>query len=418
MKTVTRHHVFAVKTVTRRHFLAATAAGATGLLSAPTRGTAQGKEIVMLGIWPFTGPFADVGPLLDRGMRLAIEEWGNKVIGRPIKYITRDDETKASSATRRMEEAIDSEGVKVVIGPWSSGVALACTEVAKRRKVFYYFSGGTEEIAGKRCHRYGFNWAASPYTAMHVVVDNYMKLNPGHKKWYLFVSDYAFGWSVEKYTREAGQRLGIEFVGADRMPLGTREYSGFVSKAAAAKPDVLCLLNAGQDVIVSIREAHNFGLAPKVAIVNSWGVGTEDFLQLDAKTRENMWVGTNAYYGVNTPVAKRMAEMYQAKHNAPPGYAPCAAYGMTRLTLRAIEKANSAEPADIVRALEGWDTQDWPGRVWVNPKTHQTVRDYFLLRCKKPDQMKHQFDFADIVAVSNQPLMPDSMNECKDIGQV
>jgi branched-chain amino acid transport system substrate-binding protein len=408
-----------MKTATRRHFLTTTGAlAATGLLSFPARGTAQGKEIVMLGIWPFTGPFADVGPLLDRGMRLAIDEWGSKVIGRPIKYITRDDETKASSATRRMEEAIDSEGVKVVIGPWSSGVALACTEVAKRRKVFYYFSGGTEEIAGKRCHRYGFNWAASPYTAMHVVVDNYMKLNPGHKKWYLFVSDYAFGWSVEKYTREAGGRLGLEFVGADRMPLGTREYSGFVSKAAAAKPDVLCLLNAGQDVIVSIREAHNFGLAPKVAIINSWGVGTEDFLQLDAKTRENMWVGTNAYYGANTPVAKRMAEMYQAKYNAPPGYAPCAAYGMTRLTLRAIEKANSAEPADIVRALEGWETQDWPGRVWVNPKTHQTVRDYFLLRCKKPDQMKNQFDFADIVAVSNQPLMPDSLNECKDIGSL
>jgi branched-chain amino acid transport system substrate-binding protein len=132
----------------------------------------------------------------------------------------------------------------------------------------------------------------------------------------------------------------------------------------------------------------------------------------------NFWVGTNAYYGANTPVAKKMVELYQAKYNTPPGYAPCAAYGMTRLTLRAIEKANSAEPADIVKALEGWETQDWPGKVWVNGKTHQTVRDYFLLRCKKPDQMKHQFDFADIVAVSSQPLMPDGMNECKDIGQL
>jgi hypothetical protein len=91
---------------------------------------------------------------------------------------------------------------------------------------------------------------------------------------------------------------------------------------------------------------------------------------------------------------------------------------MTRLTLRAIEKANSAEPADIVKALEGWETQDWPGKVWVNGKTHQTVRDYMLLRCKKPDQMKHATDFADIVAVSGQPTMPDSMNECKDIGSL
>src|SRR5262249_35974842 len=201
-------------TLTRRHFLTTTVAAGASLLGAPALATAQGREIVMLGIWPFTGAFADVGPLLDRGMKLAIEGWGNKVIGRPIKYITRDDETKASSATRRMEEAIDSEGAKVVIAPWSSGMALACTEVAKRRKVFYYFSGGTEEIAGKRCHRYGFNWAASPYTAMHVVVDNYMKLNPTHKRWYMFVSDYAFGWSVEKYTREAGAAHGIEFVGA------------------------------------------------------------------------------------------------------------------------------------------------------------------------------------------------------------
>lgn len=403
-------------TLTRRHFLSSSAAASVAVAGAPAVVFGQTGEIVMLGIWPFTGPFADVGPLLDRGMKLGIEEWGNKVIGRPIKYITRDSETKASAATRRVEEAVDSEKVKFVIGPWSSGVAVAVTEVAKRRKVFYYFSGGTEEIAGKRCHRYGFNWAASPYTAMHVVMDKYMELNPTHKKWYLFVSDYAFGWSVEKYLRLAGQRHNIDFVGADRAVLGTREWSGFVSKATAAKPDVLCLLNAGQDVILSIREAHNFGLAPKVPIVIGWGVGTEDFVQLDPKTRENLWVGTNAYYTVNTPVAKKFADTYQKKFNVPPGYAPNAAYGMTRLVLRGIERANSAEPADVVKALEGWETEDWPGKVWINPKTHQTVREYFFLRCKKPDQMKHPHDYADIVASSSQPLMPDDVNECKDIG--
>ena len=106
-----------MSTITRRRFLEATGVAAASVLASPALVRAQGKELVMLGIWPFTGAFADVGPLLDRGMKLAIEEWGNKVIGRPIKYITRDDETKASSATRRMEEAIDSENAKVVIGP-------------------------------------------------------------------------------------------------------------------------------------------------------------------------------------------------------------------------------------------------------------------------------------------------------------
>src|SRR5215467_15157186 len=265
-----------MKTITRRQFLTTTTiAAGTSLLGVPSLGTAQGKEIVMLGIWPFTGAFADVGPLLDRGMKLAIEEWGHKVLGRPIKYITRDDETKASSATRRMEEAIDSEGVKVVIGPWSSGIALACTEVAKRRKVFYYFSGGTEDIAGKRCHRYSFQWAASPYTAAKTVVDNFVKANPRAKRWYLLVADYAFGWSVEKYVREVGKTHGIEFVGADRHPLGEREFSNYVQKAAANRPDAVAMINFGLDAVSGAREIFNFGLTPKVPLILTWSSGVE-----------------------------------------------------------------------------------------------------------------------------------------------
>lgn len=269
---------------------------------------------------------------------MAIEEWGGRVIGRPIKYITRDDETKAASATRRVEEAIDSENAKFVVGPFASAVALSVTEVAKRRKVLYYFAGGTEEIAGKRCHRYGFQWAASPYTAMHVVADKFMSLHPKAKRWYLFVADNAFGVSLEKYLRMAGQKQGIEFIGADRIPLGNREYSSFISKAAAAKPDVLGLCIAGQDSIQAIREAHNFGLAPKVPVVFTWGVGMEEFVQLDDKTRQNMWVGTNAYFTLNTPVAKRFNEAYQEQYNTLPGYAPISAYAMMRLILNVLDQ--------------------------------------------------------------------------------
>ena len=67
---------------------------------------AQPKEVVILGLWDQTGAFADVGPLNDRGMRMALEERGMKVLGRPIKYVTRDGATQAGTSTRRAEEAI------------------------------------------------------------------------------------------------------------------------------------------------------------------------------------------------------------------------------------------------------------------------------------------------------------------------
>ena len=67
---------------------------------------AQSREIVMLGLWDQTGAFADVGPILDRGMKMALDERGMQVLGRPIKYITRDGATQAGTSTRRTEEEI------------------------------------------------------------------------------------------------------------------------------------------------------------------------------------------------------------------------------------------------------------------------------------------------------------------------
>ncbi len=161
----------------RRDILKIGALAATGV-GFPAILRAQPKEIVILGLWDQTGAFSDIGPLNDRGMKMALEERDMKVLGRPIRYVTRDGATQAGASTRRAEEAVDGEGARFIIGPWSSGVALAVSEVAKRKKVVHLFSGGTEDISGARCHRYSFQWAASPYTAAKTVVDNFMKANP------------------------------------------------------------------------------------------------------------------------------------------------------------------------------------------------------------------------------------------------
>src|SRR5205809_2360245 len=353
-----------MRQIKRRDVLKAGAIGAAAL-GFPGIIRAQAKEIVMLGLWDQTGAFADVGPLNDRGMRMALEERDMKVLGKPIKYITRDGATQAGTSTRRAEEAIDGEGARFMIGPWSSGVALAVSEVAKRKKVLHLFSGGTEDISGSRCHRYSFQWAASPYTAAKTVVDNFMKANPKAKRWHLLVADYAFGWSVEKYIKEVGKTHGLEFVGADRHPLGEREFSNYVQKAAANRPDVVAMINFGGDAVGGAREIFNFGLTPKVPLILTWSAGVEELIQLAPEIRENMWVGSNFYYTADTPVAKAFVKNYQAKFNNPPGYAPAAAYGMTRMVLAAMEKAKSVEIPDVIKTLEGLEVDDLVGKMKV-----------------------------------------------------
>ena len=101
----------------RKSFAVATALVVGGVLfGAATSSQAQEKEVTLLGLFPFTGPYADTGPLMDAATKIALEEVNYQVAGYKIKYVTRDSETKAGAATRRVEEAIASEGVDFVIG--------------------------------------------------------------------------------------------------------------------------------------------------------------------------------------------------------------------------------------------------------------------------------------------------------------
>ena len=407
--------------LTVNHLLRGTTAAvlvAGGLLagSLGSASTAKAEDVKILGLWPMSGPFADMGPLLDKGAQIALEEIGYKINGKKIVYITRDSETKAGSAARRAQEAIDSDHVKFILGPWSSGVALAVTEVAKKNKVFYYFSGGTEDIAGKRCHKYAFQWAANAWTAINADLQIFKKAHPKAKKLYLFISDFAFGWSLQKYVETLAPKYGLEVVGVDRQALGTREYSSFITKAMAKDPDAIFMVNFGQDAIAAIRQLNNFGFTPKKPVVMAWSAGVEELVQMTPEMRANLTVGTNYYYSVDNAANKKFVAEYEKKNKGvPPGYAPGAAYSMTKLMLAAMKKSGSTDPAAVSKAMEGMAGKTIIGDYHINGWNHQTVRPYFVLQTKPKDKMKTPYDFADIVATSATE-QPKSMNECKDMG--
>jgi hypothetical protein len=63
-------------------------------------------------------------------------------------------------------------------------------------------------------------------------------------------------------------------------------------------------------------------------------------------------------------------------------------------------------------------TEDWPGKIWINPPTHQTVRDYFVLRCKLREAMNNPHDYSEIVAIGSTPFMSEEFTDCKDNGSL
>ncbi len=404
--------------LSRRKFVVTAVASAAGAAAGPfVSGRALAQDTVNFGVvTPHTGSYAYAGDLIIKGATLALEERNYEVLGKKLRLVVRDDEAKAAVGVRRLSEIISTENVRFFNGNYSSAVGLAEAELAQKHKVLQYAAGGSEDFTGSRCGRYTFQWSASPYTALKAVIDYVAKEMPRARRWYTFTADYVFGHSLLKYARAVGAQKGIEIIGNDNHPLGERQYTQYLTKAIAAKPDVLCLLNAGSDAVTTVRQFHGYG-ASGIAVVGPWTMEVEQLRELAPEMRQGLVLGQNYYHTIDNPANASFVARYQKKYNSVPAYAGAYGYDSFRTILVAMERAKSTNVPDVLRAMEGLKFEGVLGAATIDPNTHQTVRPYFVVKVKPAAQMKGADDFADIVHVGSDP-QPKNMNECKGLGPI
>jgi branched-chain amino acid transport system substrate-binding protein len=358
-----------------------------------------------------TGTFAYAGDLVLKGAKLAIEERNGAVQGKKINLVVRDDEGKPAVGVRRLTEAIASDKLRYFAGNFSSAVGLAELEVAAQEKVLQYAAGGSEDFTGSRCSSYTFQWSAHAYTALRATLEYVSKTLPDKKKIYTITADYAFGQSLLHYTRVAAKELGLELVGNDNHPSGERQFTQYFTKALSTRPDIICLLTAGADAVTAIRQFNSFGVK-SVQIVGPWTLEVEQMRELSPAMRSGMILGLNYYQDIDTPVNKAFVKRYLEAYKNVPSYAAAYGYDSMRTLFLAMDKAKSVEVGAVIKALEGMQYDSIFGPTHIDPRTHQTVRPYYVVECKAPAAMKNEFDLATIVAQGDKP-QPAELNQCK-----
>lgn len=400
-------------TISRRALLASTGSvlAASPLEMAWGQTAAAGRPVTIGLVTPSTGTFAFAGELIGQGAALAVAARGGKVLGQPVRLITRDDEGKPAVGVRRVQEAASSDGMRFFLGAYSSAVGLAESEVAQREKLLQYAAGGSEDFTGSRCGRYTFQWSAHPYTAVRATLEHVRKAHPDKKKIYSLSADYVFGHALFKYTQVVAAELGFELIGNDNHPLGERQFTSYLTKVVTARPDILFLNTAGADAVTAIRQFSSFGAAG-ISVVGPWTLEVDQLPELAPEMRTGMILGQNYYPDIDTPANKEFVTLYQQRHRGAPGYAAAYGYDAVRSLLLAMEQAKSTEVGAVFQVLETMRWDGVLGPMSVDPATHQTIRPYFVVRCKAAAEMKTATDFAEIVATSTQ-TQPAALNACK-----
>jgi branched-chain amino acid transport system substrate-binding protein len=396
--------------VERKRFLATSgsAAAAAALAGLPA---AAAEEVVFAGIYSSTGAYAAFGRDTDRGFQLAVNEVKKSVGGRPIKYISRDDQTKADVGQQQATDAYQHDGARFFAGCASSAVALAIAQVMKDKHALFFTSVGADEITGKECNAYTFRWSVPAYGAVRAALYPFIAKYPAAKKWYTITPSYVFGESLLTNVKEVAQERGLTLIGNDYHPLGATEFSAFIAKAAEAKPDVLCLLNFGGDAIKALKTATSYGLKKTTKILYVWSGGLLDFAGIGADDLDGVHVGCQ-YWHESTPATRKASEAYKAAYGEPLGYVGASAYIEAKLIFDGIARAKSADPAHVAKALEGYKYTGPTGAEEIRAFDHQVVKPYYLLLGKSKSAMKDQWDYVDTVASGSYPV-PRDRSLCK-----
>jgi branched-chain amino acid transport system substrate-binding protein len=373
-------------------------AAVTFLFCAPD---VKAQGVIKIGlIVPLTGPHGREAVDMKNGTLMAIDEINAKggVLGKKVELVVRDDQMNSAEGARKAKELVEQEGVKYTLGTISSAVQMAVNNYTKRVGVLFLSLSCSDEInrvpdfSKYTFHEFGtnymFNQAAGNYAFDH---------NFG-KKFYVLYYDYVFGYDGLKNISKVVESRGGTIVGSAAHPLRTADYTPFFPKILAAKPDVLYIWNWGKDQVNCLKQAYSYGLHKKMKImaaITSITMAKE----AGAEVFEGVHSSVVFYWGLMNkyPTAKKFVTNYMNRVGYPPINQAATAYSGTMEILQAMRRANTDDVNKVIMAMEGHTYAHVKGEQTWRKCDHQSIQDIYIIKGKKPSEMKGEWDLYDVV---------------------
>jgi branched-chain amino acid transport system substrate-binding protein len=351
-----------------------------------------GVIVDMSGIYSGIG-----GPGGVAAVRMAVQDFGGKVLGRPIEVLSADYQNKVDVTVTRAREWYDRDDVAMVIESTDSASALALQNVAtEKHKVTIFAGSATTELTGKQCSPYGVHYVYDTYslangTARAVVTE-------GGKRWYFITADYAFGHSLQAQATRVIDSMGGQVVGSINHPLAASDFGSFLMQAQASKAQVIGLADAGRDTQNAIRQAAEFGMMTGKPIVAPLLIFDSDLKGIGLKTAQGLQFTTAFYWDYNDQT-RAFAKAFNAQTGKMPTMVQAGMYSAVMHYLQAVQAAGTDDSDKVMAKMKSTPVNDFfarDGRVLANGLM---VHDMYLAEAKKPSESKGEWDLLKIRAV-------------------
>jgi len=398
--------------LTRREFLRRAGAAGAMALTSPfwfSYIRALGEVPIKIGhITPRTGFLGMLGDFAVKGATLAVEEANARggVLGRRVDIVF-EDSPNPGVAVEKATKLIERDRVDVLIGEISSASGLAVADVAKRLRKLYMNTGwNSDEGRGVRCNRYVFH-VEGMNTMYTKAVGRYLFRKREMRAWYFLTADYAFGHDLLRVSRRLLRQLGGREVGSDLVPTGTPDYSSYILKVRAARPDLLFLNLAGVDQTTFMKQWREFGAPFPVA---GGVMDTAQFWAVGREALTGVWPAL-WYHKIKAPGVADFVSRFRRRWGSPPDNQAWADYTGSKLVLRAMEETKSTDSAKLIEFFEKGPRFDILKelRAWFANWNHQLVQPMYVVVPKEPAKAEDKWDIWEVIA--SVPGLEESLVE-------
>lgn len=366
---------------------------ATAAVMAFSAGSAQAaNDAVKIGfITDMSGLYADDdGPGGLTAVKMAVADFGGKVLGKPIQVMYADHQNKADIAASKAREWADRDGLNLLLGGTNSATALAMNQVAQEKKLVYINTGaGTDALTNEQCTpytvHYGYDTVAlAKGTGLAV-------LKQGGKTWFFLTADYAFGKSLEKNTADVVKANGGQVLGEVRHPLSASDFSSFLLQAQASKAQILGLANAGGDTINAIKAAKEFGIN-KTMKTAALLMFLPDVHSLGLETTQGLVLTTGWYWDQND-ATRKWAQRFFDQTKKMPSELQAADYSAVTTYLKAVQAAGTTDSDKVMAELKKNKINDMYTSNGYIRQDGVLIHDMYLVEVKKPSESKKPWDY-------------------------
>ena len=199
-------------------------------------------NVVKIGVLgDMGGVYADIaGPGSVAAVKMAVEDFGGTVLGKPIEVVSADDQNKADVGSTIARKWIDDQQVDVINGAVASSVTGAVTKVmTAAEKITLIAASASHAFTTKACSPFNAHWTYDVVSLANGTVKPMVA--SGKEKWFFITADYGFGHALEKVATGVIKENGGTVVGGVRAPLGTTDFSSYILQAQSSGADVIAL---------------------------------------------------------------------------------------------------------------------------------------------------------------------------------